>query len=274
MFNFISELLISEGVKLFAPVPLGNCKITKKYLLERAGISDGTVIMCAVPYMSFDCTKSHNISAYASVRDYHVFYAQLWERICTKLRQAFPDNIFVGFADHSPVDERDAAAIAGLGVIGENGLLITEEYSSYVFLGELITNSKIPCKAQEIKHCISCGKCKSECPLDKLGQCLSALTQKKGELSPDEAEALIEYNTSWGCDICQVVCPYTQKAISNKTIFTDIEYFLTDVIPDLDLGLLNALDDQSFSSRAFAWRGRDTIRRNLEILEKYHNKQR
>lgn len=274
MYNIISNLLLSEGIKLFAPIPLADCNITKRHLLERTKIFDGTVVICAVPYLSFDCAGNHNISAYASVRDYHIFYNQLWKRVCKNLKNIFPDYTFVGFADHSPIDERDAAARAGLGVIGENGLLITNDYSSYIFLGELITDARISCQSQDIQHCIACGKCKAECPMGEIGQCLSALTQKKGELTPKEAQALIKYNTAWGCDICQKVCPYTKKAIANKTVFTNIEYFTTDIIADLDTGVLNALDEQSFSSRAFAWRGKETIRRNLEILEKGHNKQR
>ena len=109
---------------------------------------------------------------------------------------------------------------------------------------------------------------KKECPMDELGECLSAITQKKGELTKKEKDAIIKYNSAWGCDICQKICPYTENAIKNGTIYTNIDYFLSDIIPDLDSNVLNLLDESTFKSRAFAWRGRTTVERNLKILER------
>lgn len=267
IYNCLSKLLKSEGIELFAPIPLEACKINKRYLLERAGISSGTVIAVAVPYLPAALASGHNISAYCAVRDYHTYYSGLWERVTAALKSRFPENAFVGFADHSPIDERDAAAKAGLGVIGKNGMLITEKYSSYVFLGELITDAVIPCSAGEIHECEGCSACIRHCPMMKLGQCLSAITQKKGELTPDERAAIRQYGSAWGCDICQQVCPHTKRAIAAGTIYTNVEYFQEDVIPNLTPDILNSMDDESFSARAFAWRGRDTVKRNLTILE-------
>ena len=264
----ISRVLTAAGVELFAPIPLSDCRVTKKYLLERAGIEKGTVYACAVPYLSRRTVGEHNISAYAAVRDYHAYFAELWRGVTQELCRLLPENRFAGFADHSPIDERDAALKAGLGVLGQNGMLITEKYSSYVFLGELITDAEVDCKASEIKFCEGCGLCKSACPMHELGECLSWVTQKKGELSETERAALVRYNTAWGCDICQRVCPHTRRAVEKGTVYTNIEYFLKDVIPDLDSGVLNAMSDAEFSSRAFSWRGRQTVSRNLEILEK------
>ena len=147
-------------------------------------------------------------------------------------------------------------------------MIITEKYSSYVFLGELITDAVLPSEANEIKYCMGCKKCISECPKNEESECLSAITQKKGELNENEIALMQKHYTAWGCDICQKVCPYTEKAIRSKTIFTDIEYFLTDIIPDLSSDILNALNDDDFSLRAFSWRGRSVVARNLKILEK------
>jgi len=268
---FIKELeriLLSNGITLFAPIPLKSCKITKKYLLDRVGIESGTAIVCAVPYLSKATVGEHNISAYCAVRDYHVFFAELWKNVCAELSSLFPDQKFAGFADHSPIDERDAALRSGIGIMGENGMIITEKYSSYVFLGELITDITVTCEPKEPKYCIGCKKCKTACPRDELGNCLSAVTQKKGELTEAERAAMKKYNTAWGCDICQRVCPYTENAISSGSIFTNIEYFLTDLIPDLDTDVLTSLDSSAFEARAFSWRGRAAVERNLEIIKK------
>ena len=120
--------------------------------------------------------------------------------------------------------------------------------------------------------CIGCKKCISACPKNELGECLSAITQKKGELTEAETDAMIKYNTAWGCDICQRVCPYTEKAVKSGTVFTDIEYFRADVIPDLDTKTLDSLNDVEFNKRAFSWRGRKTVERNLDILKRKETK--
>lgn len=268
IYTYIKELLLGEGIELFAPVPLSDCRITKKYLLDRAGIEGGTAIMIAVPYLSEELAEKHNISAYCAVRDYHGYFAGLWKRILTLLAERFPENRFAGFADHSPIDERDAAAHAGIGIYGKNGMLITEKYSSYVFLGELITDAEIPCESHEIRECEGCMRCRRECPMSEIGQCLSALTQKKGEFTESEAEAVRKYGSVWGCDICQEVCPHTMRAMKDGTIYTNIEYFKEGVISVLDLHTLDSMSDEEFLTRAFSWRGRNTIRRNLLLFEK------
>ena len=103
--------------------------------------------------------------------------------------------------------------------------------------------------------------------MSEIGQCLSALTQKKGELDEKEKEYLIKYNTAWGCDICQETCPHTKKAIDNGTLYSPIEFFSQCVTPYLTSQDVRLMSDEQFSNRAYSWRGRNTIIRNLEIIE-------
>ncbi len=266
----VSRVLAEAGIPLFSPIPLSACRITRPYLLERAGIGSGTVYVCALPYLSRE--PAGNISAYAAVRDYHLVWREIFDAVTAELGRIFPENKFVGFADHSPIDERDAAVRAGLGVLGDNGTVITEKYSSYVFLGELITDAAVECRASEIRRCEGCGECKRVCPKDGLGECLSSVTQKKGELTEREADALARHGTVWGCDLCQSVCPHTKRAVERGSIYTDIPRFLTDVIPTLDRELLSAMSDAAFAERAYSWRGRDTVLRNISILERLGSK--
>ena len=93
------------------------------------------------------------------------------------------------------------------------------------------------------------------------------MTQKKGDLTDAEKEHLLHYGSVWGCDICQEVCPHTVSAIRAGTIFTPIPYFERDAIPHLSLQILDEMSDATFSERAYAWRGRETIRRNLILSE-------
>ena len=109
--------------------------------------------------------------------------------------------------------------------------------------------------------------------MEKIGVCLSALTQKKGELSDDERSAIVKYGYAWGCDICQEACPHTQNAIKQGTIYTPIEFFKQDVTPYLTSDGVRSMTDEQFASRAYSWRGRNTIVRNLEILEKSEAKE-
>ena len=98
-------------------------------------------------------------------------------------------------------------------------------------------------------------------------ECLSAITQKKGALTDDEAEMMLANGSIWGCDVCQNVCPYTKNAE-----YTPIEYFNTDVITELDTALVDSMSDEEFFSRPFSWRGRDVIRRNCLIYDKMKNR--
>ena len=273
MFAFLSSFFKKESIDCYAPIPLSACRVVKPYLLERAGIGSGTVIMMAIPYYSHACDDpKRNISAYAVPRDYHFYYKQFFERLLSALEARFPNNKFAAFADHSPFDELDAAAKAGLGMRGKNHLLLTEKYSSYVFLGELITDAELPCESREVVCCEACGKCIQACPSAECGGCLSALTQKKGELSREESDAILRFGTVWGCDICQEVCPHTQKAIKSGTIYSPIPFFEEETIACLTLEMLQSMSDEAFSQRAYAWRGKDTILRNLKLMEAYQRK--
>ena len=269
MFAFLSSFFEKEFIDCYAPIRLSDCRIVRSYLLDREGIQNGTVIMMAIPYFSPACKDSErNISAYATPRDYHLFYKAFFERLLFALKERYPRNKFAAFADHSPIDELDAAARAGLGIIGKNHLLITPKYSSYVFLGELITDMDIPCTPQPIKECENCGKCMALCPAEECGGCLSALTQKKGELSKQEEDCILKFGSFWGCDICQQACPHTQAALKSGSIETPIPFFRKHTIPCLTAEILESMSDEEFSKRAYSWRGKNTILRNLRLAQK------
>ena len=267
MYKLISQLLTNEGITCFAPILLRHCTVKKKYLLEKAGISNGTAIIMAVPYFTPHCIGS-SVSAYTVSRDYHLFFSELFEKILPILNEKFPETRFAGFADHSPIAEVEAAALAGLGVIGKNNLLIAEKYSSFVFLGELICDAELPdAEPKSIRMCEGCGACTAKCPMKNGRECLSYVSQKKGELSPEEKAYIKEYGSVFGCDICQLACPHTKKAIASKSIFTEIPFFKADALPSPIADDINNMSDKEFSSRAYSWRGRECILRNIELTK-------
>ena len=267
------DFLLEEGIECFAPLPISACKQTRSYLLDRIdGFSPQSVLIMLVPYY---VGETKNISVYASSRDYHLYTQELLSRLALHLRAEFEDYHFYGFSDHSPIDERDAAVKAGLGVLGDNGLLISERYSSFVFLCEIVSDLPPECfgevKVFSPSYCEGCGACKRACPTGILSGmsevCLSALTQKKGDLCEEEKEIILRCGSAWGCDICQNACPYTKRAKEKGTIVTPIPFFHEKRIAEISEELLASMDDAEFKERAFSWRGREPLIRNLEILK-------
>lgn len=220
-----------------------------------------TVIVACFPYLLDDpAYKNRNISKYAVVTDYHKVAIERLTKATDMLREVYCGNEFEVFADNSPIPEVRAACAAGLGVCGLNTLLITEKYGSYVFIGEIVTDLEIGAVAAEYKSCIGCGKCIDACPAKSISKsdfnsktCLSAVTQKKGELSEAEEKLMKECGCVWGCDICQDVCPMNKNAAT-----TEIEEFLSSPAANVSAGC-------ELENRAYEWRGRKVIERNIAL---------
>lgn len=211
-----------------------------------------TVIMCVFPYKICE-EKPQLISRYAAVPDYHGIVGEYLSRAAAALREAFSQNAFECFADNSPIPEVYAAASAGLGVRGDNRLLITEKYGSWVFLGEIVTDLEIECE-DKYSECMHCGKCSAACPKNSYNiDCLSELSQKKRDLQPREQKALKENGILWGCDICAEVCPMNKDAK-----IAPLPEFLSEY--------RNSFSPQEdISGRAYEWRGKRVILRNYSI---------
>ena len=122
--------------------------------------------------------------------------------------------------------------------------------------------------------CEGCGACVNTCPMGccegDRSNCLSALTQKKGAISPKEAASIREGGLLWGCDACQLSCPHNIRVVREGRD-TVIPYFKEERLVRLDAQTLTAMTDEAFSARAYSWRGRSVISRNIALLEE--NKQ-
>lgn len=275
----MKEFLYSHGIEFCAAIPLKSCKVIKEYLLTKNGFDENAcVITMLIPYRTE--FSPINLSVYASVLDYHLFVEKLSHELDEYVKTKYPNGHFKLFADHSPIDEVHAACISGLGFIGDNGLLINKAYSSFVFLAECITDLSPReigmdfADSASVTECIHCGACAAACPsgcIKKVGgvaefkpksACLSATTQKKGELSEDEIKMMLSNNTVWGCDVCQNVCPFTKNAR-----LSSIDFFKEGVIRLLTAEEILKMSDKEFLMRPFSWRGRQTILRNLKHYE-------
>lgn len=221
-----------------------------------------SIIVACFPYLLPEENYiNSNLSKYAVVTDYHDVASARLEKACTELKKLFPENSFAPFADNSPIPEVRAALAANLGMLGKNSLLITKKYGSYVFIGEIVTDLELDAATASLTQCIGCGKCVSACPALAIGEngidserCLSAITQKKGILTEKETELMINCGCVWGCDICQDICPMNKDAAT-----TQIEEFLDNPVPVLS-------DKTPLEGRAYAWRGKKVIARNLSIF--------
>ena len=256
MTEKIKEILYEADIK-----DVGFCSFDdiKDKLLSCRAISRipknaKSVIVCLFPYKVKD-NPPENISRYAAVPDYHKVCGEMLSKAALKLSEHIENYQFEWFIDNSPIPEVYTASKAGLGVIGENSLLINEKYGSFVFIGEIVTDLEIKTENNEIKRCKNCGLCKKVCPKAENGACLSAITQKKGELREDEANLLKTHNTIWGCDICAEICPLNKTA--EKTYIKEfISGYRNRFTPHEDI-----------VGRAYEWRGEKTVLRNALLLE-------
>ena len=254
------------GIEYFAVLDYKDLIETGENIRKRAGFEPRSAIIFLLPYYGGEC---ENISRYAASLDYHIALREIGEAVIGSLKEYFPEMHAHPFGDHSPINECHAALISGLGVAGDNGLLINEKYGSYVFIGDIITD--IPAELlgaitpKAPKRCEGCGACKRACPTGILKgegeSCLSEITQRKGTLSDDEAALMRKYNTAWGCDVCQQVCPHNRSPR-----LTPVKFFHKERISRLTREKLDGLDKESLRARAFGWRGRAVLERNLDIL--------
>jgi len=175
------------------------------------------------------------ISRYALGRDYHKTLRSRLQKLATRIEQAVGKFGYRAFTDSAPVLEKPLAEKAGLGWIGKHSNVIHRNEGSWFFLGELFTDLPLPIDPPSARHCGSCDACMRACPTGAIVEpytvdarlCISYLTIELRTSIPEKLRPLLG-NRIYGCDDCQLVCPWNR--------------FASDAACE-DFGVRNGLDD-------------------------------
>jgi epoxyqueuosine reductase len=161
------------------------------------------------------------VSRYALGRDYHKVLRQRLARLAARLAEAAGTAGYRAFTDSAPVLEKALARDAGLGWIGKHTNLLDRQDGSWFFLGEIFTDLPLPVDSPVTAHCGSCTACIDVCPTRAIvapfeldaRRCISYLTIELDGPIPEEFRAAMG-NRIYGCDDCQLVCPWNRYARS------------------------------------------------------------
>ena len=220
-----------------------------------------TVISCRMDYLpdaadSWEILENSEkgfVSRYALGRDYHKLIRSRLAKLAERIRDELACGTFRAFVDSAPVLERAVAEQSGLGWIAKNTMLINESAGSYFFLGEIYTDIPfMPSDPKEEKHCGSCSACMVACPTDAFvapfvldaRRCISYLTiEHKGSI--DEALRPKMGNRIYGCDDCQLVCPWNKFATTSP----EPDFAPREGLDQADLVTLFAWTEKEFEDR-------------------------
>lgn len=204
----------AHGTRRSRPEELvpGTCRVLS---LRMDYLPDG-----AEPLTVLEDPDKAYIARYTLGRDYHKLMRKRLARLAKRIEERAGGGRYRAFVDSAPVLERALAERAGLGWIAKNTMLINEQAGSWFLLGEIYTDLPLPADPPQVsKHCGSCRACLDICPTDAFvgpfeldaRRCISYLTiEHKGSIDP-ELRPLMG-NRVFGCDDCQLVCPWNKFA--------------------------------------------------------------
>lgn len=193
------------------------------------------------------------ISRYALGRDYHKVMRAKLKTLAEKISMQIQNHSYRVFSDSAPVLEIPLAEKAGLGWRGKNTLLLNKEAGSYFFLGEIFTNIPLPIDLSKNKnHCGTCTACLDDCPTKAIvapyqldaRRCISYLTIELGGSIPIEFRPLMG-NRIYGCDDCQLCCPWNRFAKNTE----EVDFFARKDLLAPTLLSLFAWDETTFLKR-------------------------
>ena len=193
------------------------------------------------------------VSRYALGRDYHKLIRSRLQKLATRLAERIGPFGYRAFTDSAPVLEKALARKSGLGWVGKHSVVINKDAGSWFFLGELFTDLPLPVDAPVGAHCGTCARCIEVCPTQAIiapyvvdaRRCISYLTIEQHGPIPEELRKPMG-NRIFGCDDCQLVCPWNKFARRHD---------------EPDFRIRNELDKASLVD-LFAWEEEEFLRRS------------
>ena len=211
------------------------------------------------------------ISVYARGRDYHDTLKSRLKALARWIASRWPGELKV-FVDTAPVMEKPLAQEAGVGWQGKHTNLVSRDFGSWLFLGEIYLSLALDPDAPESDHCGGCRRCLDACPTDAFPapyqldarRCISYLTIEHKGAIPHEFRAAIG-NRIFGCDDCLAVCPWNKFArATNEPAFLAREGLIAPRLAEL-AGLDDSAFRTHFAGTAVKRIGRDRFLRNVLI---------
>ena len=212
------------------------------------------------------------ISRYAIGRDYHKVLRSRLQKLASQIEQAIGPFGYRVFTDSAPVMEKPLAAKAGLGWIGKHTNLLNRSAGSWFFLGVIYTDLELPADQPVTDHCGSCRKCIDICPTQAITapyqldarRCISYLTiEHKGAIPIEFRNAI--GNRVYGCDDCQMVCPWNRYAqFTGEDDFTPREHLDSGELVEL-FGWDEATFQEKTAGTAIRRIGHERWLRNLAV---------
>jgi epoxyqueuosine reductase len=192
------------------------------------------------------------ISRYALGRDYHKVLRQRLQKLCDKIADSAGPFGYRVFTDSAPVLEVALAEKAGLGWRGKHTLLLNREAGSWFFLGEIYTDLPLPIDKPGQNHCGNCTACIDVCPTQAIvapyevdaRRCISYLTIELKDSIPEELRPLIG-NRVYGCDDCQLTCPWNRFAKLSE----QDDFHVRHGLDNITLAELFAWDETTFKEK-------------------------
>lgn len=232
------------------------------------------------PHQRPEDTKYAKISRYGWGRDYHKVLHKKLKSLSQWLEAQAEDIQARYYADTGPVQDKVWAQQAGIGWIAKNGNLITREYGSWVFLGEILTNLNLTPDQPHTEHCGTCTRCLDACPTDAITQpfvvdanrCIAYHTIENRSKELPLAIASQLHGWVAGCDICQDVCPWNQR-FAKQTDVVDFQPYSWNIAPTLaELADISETEwNQRFPASALRRIKPEMLRRNAKANLQFNN---
>jgi len=213
------------------------------------------------------------VAGYAQYEDYHSFIKERLYKLIDFIKSLAGAGVKSKICvDSVPLAERALAVRAGLGFIGKNHMLINPELGCRIFLGEIITDLKLPAGRPIAGDCAGCRKCLDACPTGALrpdgqfdaGICINYLTiEYKGQIPPGLAEKISD--RLFGCDECVAACPYQKQAPACEN--RQFKFYRNRAQIDLQeiLGLTDESFEAKFGESPIKRLGLEGLKRNARI---------